>query len=683
MTSKRSFTDGLLAVWRTQLGAQRILLLLFGFIFTVLPALAVMNILNNPWTQEHTYSFVSNLWTALLVFGMLPMLLFALLMGISQFSYLHKRQRLDFFHALPVTREQQYGGRVLAAVTAFFGGALLMALSTFLSTMAVLDQTYSQTLQPIASGTVFSVALTVFLSSVACYLLTALIMSLTANFWEMIYSLGVVSAVVPASVLFVYWLVHESIPMNDFDLSGRAVSYFSPFLTGLYALITGRTAPNEAVRVPLVPTLVTLLQIAVCFGLGLWFFKKRPSELAESTQPTGFKKLITVLTTELAAFLGGFILFYSAGSMFNREYPTYLVGCVVSAVIACFVLELLYNRTVKKIKKRVKWCVTGFALFVVLNLLVVFGLVGVPRVPEADSITAVRVSFHHTEFEPSEEEGGEDTVIYLNSRTGSHKSLYDENGWYDVMDGSTAPADIGSACSLLEKLVAEQKKEYFPYIPRSGISTYGSNGYTYFYLNFYSNNGDMQYYAYDLILWDKAKGDPGDIYRSAEALINSPTYTIDGLMEQCIDNLTGITEWEFESGLETEASLQYMNNQMDIDSVIPRLKEALRRDMEKVATSSDKTDDTATYFDLTYRADIPYTVKGGLIRDEDGIVQDGAGFTGWLSPDYVPTSNADRAQSVTYYSGNIMDSIFYGEYPNLYNELVKIFEEQGAYAPQE
>ena len=678
MTSKRSFTNGMLAVWRTQLGAQRILMLMFGFFFTVIPAVAVMNILNDPWAQEHTYSFVSNLWTALLVCGMLPMLFFALLMGISQFSYLHKRQRLDFFHALPVTREQQYGGRVLAAVTAFFGGSLLAALSTFLSAMAVLDEMYSPTLLPIASVTIFSVTLMIFLSAVACYLLTVLIMTLTANFWEMIYSLMVISAVVPASVLFIYWLVHESIPMCDFDLSGRTITYFSPFLTGLYALITGRTASDEAVRVQLVPTLVTLSQIAVCFGLGLWFFKKRPSELAESATSTGFKKLITVLTTELAAFLGGFILFYSAGSVFNREYPTYLVGCVASAIIACFVLELLYNRTVKAVKKRAGWCAAGFALFVVLNLLVVFGLVGVPRVPEADSITAVRVDVSHTEIEYSESGAGEEDVfIYRNiGGRGYHKTLYTADGWYDTLSGSTAEADIETARALLEQMLTLQRQEHFPYIPSTMASSYGGWGYSYYYLTLYTDT-DVKYYTYNT--WDQVKGDSGEIFRTAEALASSPTYVADGLLEQCLDRLTCITEIEYNTGDETVRSLNF---NADKAQFIPRLKEALRQDLEQVAYSQAGEDKgPVTYFDLIFDAQQPYTPTGGLVLDENGNVHSAAEITGWLSPDFVPGLDGDK--QMAYYTGNTMDSIFPNEYPHLYAVLEEIFDEQGAYAPQE
>lgn len=638
---KLSAKSSVFAVFRTQLYSMRMVLLLFGVILLVLPS-AVTASYATDWMQWHSADSESIIWYIqhiLVLYGMVPILGLALVLTIGEFGYLHKRQKLDYFHALPVRRADLYLGRALAALASIFGGALIVALGQ----TVLLRVQFAEIPEVVYSVIWFDFLMMVF-SGFATYLFMVLIAVLTATLWEMLFSLLAVTAAYPVTVFLTGRIVYESIPIASFGGSIVNATLFSPLLNGVCVMM-GYDYNNGPWIVQLLA--VFLLQIAVCGALSFLFFCKRRSELAEnSAAATRFKLVVRFLAAVCGAFLCSFALL-----RITNAYIAYLIGSVLGAAAAWVIMELLYTHSLRalidkrRVLKSAAPILTGFAVFAVINVLIAFGFIGVTQLPPPEQINAVAVNGTRNEMQ------ADGSITYSEISGGEHvQFLYTEEGGAYVQMGSFDEKLVQDGYALAQALLENQRKLYYPYHPanRSTADSYDdSMTRFYFYLEFFTENGVIPISFSD---WDK-NGDCEAIYAKALEIARTPEYIASSAELQMFDILDSITYWDYEKGgRNTKLSLRDIP---DREVLIERLKDAYRKDL---ASGGGSTGSANREYELRADGTQAITLQGGVLDsyypaeglqcwlepvepgEGLGVVQSGVSF--YIAPESYPNTAA-------------------------------------------
>ena len=464
MTSKKLSSKRIFAVCKTQLYQMRLLFVLFGLGLAVLPTLITWgNFANGAYDftgEVNSIGTKSVISGAILACGFALMFGLSMAMAVMQFGYLHKRQKLDYFHAIPILRAEHFLGRVLAAFTVLVSAAVLIVLGQIFSLSVTIG---FHTVDGLGKF-VFWRSFWIIWPSLSAYLFTALMIILTATLWETIFSLLAVSALSPAVIMCAYVLVINSRPIHDAVLDWAWIAAFSPLIQSILFV-----AEVGLVQMQLLLTrtiVVTLIHLIVCGGLAMWFFCRRRSELAESNMATRFKLLVRFSAAFCAAALGSVILLFV-----TEKYFAYWVGAVIGIVIAWLIMELLYTRSLKNVKKSLAVNLLGFMLFIGINILVLFGFIGVPNVPNAEDVYAVSVRYGKETMETT----GDETASYYESFNGDSRIIYTDENRYHISMGTSEEAQIEAGVALAKAMLENQKDRYYPYTPMlwGGFNRYG------------------------------------------------------------------------------------------------------------------------------------------------------------------------------------------------------------------
>ena len=453
MTSKRLSSKRIFAVCKTQLYQMRLLLVLFGLVLAILPTLVTMAEFTDRYWNQYTLLDVKKIVMGVIfVGGFSPMFGLAMGMAVCQFGYLHKKQKLDYFHAVPVLRTEHFFGRVLAAAVALLGAALLVALGQIFSVSVTLGFGGEGLLPYILWR-----CLWIILPALAAYLFTTLIIVLTATLWETVFSLLAVSALSLAVMLFTEGLITVSLPVNNVLFRWDLVSLFSPLMYSIYYVAELYTITLHSAYVPVV--LVEVLHILLCGGLALWAFCRRRSELAESNTPTRFKLLVRFSAAFCSAAFFSLVFLW-----ITKSYAVYWLGGVFGIALAWIVMELLYARSLRKAAKSLLVNGCGFAVFAAINVLVLFGWLGVPSIPGEDDVYAVSVLYGKEDVDPVTGDS------FYESFNGNYEHVFVPTAegvkQRSVTVGTWDPEQIKAGIDLAALMLENQKERFFPYIPR-------------------------------------------------------------------------------------------------------------------------------------------------------------------------------------------------------------------------
>lgn len=652
MTSnKSSAKSAVFSVFRTQLYSMRMVLALFALILLLLPTVVTIGENSryyNEWSSYGGNTLVSQVQGTIVFLGLLPLLVLAFVLALSEFGYLHKKQKLDYFHALPVRRADHYLGRALAALAVLACGALLICLG----------QTAAVTPAPGAFETdVFSVIWFSFVmmifSSFAAYLFTVMIVVLTATLWEAIFSFLAVSAACPLMTAIMFTIVQFSIPLYEIPSHWLVYSALSPFCTGLFGMV-GNGRNIEA----LLPGLLVLfVQILVCGALGFLFFCRRHSELAESTTVcTRFKAVVRFAAAGIAAFVGSMTLLW-----ITNTYAGYLIGALLGAALAWLVLELIYTHSLRRIVKSCVPCLAGLGCFVVVNVLVAFGCIGVPQVPSLNSINAISVSCSAYD----ETENGESLYYGTGEEVLGGLPVFTAEGERYVETASFDPEIIEKSRALLQAILEDQKETCFPYHPTQwgdkmwSTTTDTAASYSVDMVFFVGENRQGYFYRGWL---EQEKGEV--LFSQAYAIRTEPQYTQNTLSMQMMDYVGAFSFEENRKGVYQTYDVS-LSDLEDRDAVIERIKAAYLEDLTDTAPRRETEEDATCYLWLDQTQEI--TFRAGIV---DGYYP-ADGMECWLAPQYVPGFDPEKADS--YY----VDSCLYisrSSLPHTYAVLEEIRE---------
>lgn len=371
---------------------QRSYLAAFSFIglFLILPVRMILSI-NSSKQQMDVEAFsewsVSALPTSISGYNNLALIffiaIFAFITALTGFSYLHSKERQDFFHSMPVKKYQWFLFSYISGALLFIVPYVIFSLSVILigglqhmMTLAVLKNC----LLAMARGIFFYLII---------YHVMILAMVLTGQNAIAFLAGLVLFGYGTALIMITQLLCDHFFSTWSFYSTAEPLQNLATILSpaSLAELLIEQGFTNEVSLKLLVYVLIFLV---VSFLLSIWLCKKYPGESAK--QALAFPIMAPYLKVAIAvpAAIG---LSFLAGTMFYYNQTTtrlLYVGTIVIVLLLSLLIEFIYTHDMGSIFKRKGS--TLLALVVSLLILSVFhfDLLGYDsKIPKKDKVTSV------------------------------------------------------------------------------------------------------------------------------------------------------------------------------------------------------------------------------------------------------------------------------------------------------
>lgn len=276
--------------------------------------------------------------------GMVVFLLIAaaVVIGVSSFSYLHNRKKIDFYHSMPVRREVLYGAQYL-------GGILIVgiAYAVNLILMMCVSLAYGLPVGSVAGAMTGGFALNM-LYFMLMYAVVVVAMMMTGNMVVGILAAGIFFFFIPAVMLLLSGYCGTFFVTTARNLWGSdgspfmwGMKFLSPFSLYMTALDWGIQGIGKHVP-ELICTGFAFLAVSI---LGLQLYRRRPSESAGKAM--AFRRTMAPIRMiiVLGSGLAGGLFFW----MLQSNLKWGIFGVVVSVIMAHCVIEIIYHFDFKKL----------------------------------------------------------------------------------------------------------------------------------------------------------------------------------------------------------------------------------------------------------------------------------------------------------------------------------------------
>ena len=266
----------------------------------------------------------------------------AVVMGVSGFSYLHNRKKVDFYHSIPVRRELIYSAR-------YMGGILIVGVSYLINLILMFGVAlaYGVGTPGIAGAMAGGLALNM-LFFLLMYAAVVIAMMMTGNMVVGILASGVFFFFLPAVMLLLEGyceIFFVTTARNAWTSDGSpfmwGMKYLSPFSVYITAL---DWKLDEIIKH--VPELICSgFGVLALFFLGMQLYRIRPSESAGKAM--AFKRTMAPIRIllVLGCGLAGGLFFWAMQSRLRWG----LFGTVVFTILTHCIVEIIYHFDFKKL----------------------------------------------------------------------------------------------------------------------------------------------------------------------------------------------------------------------------------------------------------------------------------------------------------------------------------------------
>lgn len=266
-------------------------------------------------------------------------MMLSLIMGVTSFSYLHSRQKVDFYHGIPVNRTKlfwaNYANGILIPVVLY--GVNLLAAMIVAMVHGIMPGVFAVT-----AGKAF---LFFLIHYSMIYSVTVMSMILTGNIIIGILGTGILHFFFP-TVLMVLELCYQFFFRTSyrggspfFELLMDKCSAFTLFISNI-ALAGGRDFVSQGVRLAAAAAVTAVLAF-----LSLLLYKKRGSEAAGKAMAFKISKPIIRIPIVVLSALCGSLLFYGV----RQSMGWTLFGLVCGMLLSHCVIEIIYHFDFRKL----------------------------------------------------------------------------------------------------------------------------------------------------------------------------------------------------------------------------------------------------------------------------------------------------------------------------------------------
>lgn len=425
------------------------------------------------------------------------MMMTALVCGMSGFSYLNSKSKVDFYHSIPVKREKMYlanylNGILILAVP--YGAALLLA-----TVIGISNGISGTELWPLALG---SYGLTM-VYYILMYSLVVVAAMMTGNLVVGVLGSAVLAFYVPLGVVLIgsyLTTFFQTFMYLQYEGVMNSVGRLSPVVEYIYQVGMYSTKGVSPIAVAAAMAVSVLLAV-----LGCLLYQRRPSEAAGRAMAFAVTKpVIRILITVMAA-LGFGIFFWSM-----RDTTGWAVfGVLCGGIIAHCVIEIIYHFDFKKLFSDKIQLAACLAVSLLVLLTFRYDWFGYDRyLPDAGKVKEAAidmdilnnwVSYGEAELQKDGEYGWSGTV--------SEKYIFEH----------MKEADVDSVLAIARTGIRQQEQEE-PFWGRG--SYYGESGdgelFTSVSIQYTLNSGRKVYRTYRVML--------NEIYKEADKLYQDGSY---------------------------------------------------------------------------------------------------------------------------------------------------------------
>ncbi|WP_077611114.1 DUF6449 domain-containing protein [Clostridium sp. Marseille-P2415] len=390
MTSKSLFFNLFQEDGKRRLWSMALAFLAFFFTFPVRTALILGDQIKQKVVYQHMISGLEdwlgfqNGWVAMLL------ILLSLIMGVTSFSYLHSRQKVDFYHGIPVNRKHLFWANYLNGIfipAAVYGANLIITLGVI-------------AVNGISPMEVTGAALTGFLLFIIhysmMYSVTVLAMMLTGN--VLVGILGtMVLQIYFVCAIFVFELCYGQFFFTSYRGGGEQFNFlmdkcsaFALFMVNIDRLHAGTPLEIQAARI-----IAVLVVTAVLTFLSFWVYKKRGSEAAGKAMAFKISMPVIRIPIVVLSSLCGSIFFWFLHSSMGWAVFGLLCGMFLSHCV----IEIIYHFDFRKLFSHWKQMVVSAGLAAFIFCTFRYDLFGYDRyIPAENAIESVAVSMQDTNY---------------------------------------------------------------------------------------------------------------------------------------------------------------------------------------------------------------------------------------------------------------------------------------------
>lgn len=497
MTSKNLFFNLMKEDLKRRLWAAALTFLAFFF---SLPVASAMALSDNRYRSANVYEKMASSVRSILGLnnGFLSVfiVLLALILGVTSFSWLHSRKKVDFYHSLPVKREKLFFVNYLDGIMIL---AAAYAVNLFFGVVIAL-------VNGIAPGDFLPAVMKAFgfylLHFTMLYSVTVLAMVMTGHILVGILGTGVFHFYFPALVLILDALYQEFFKTSyngGSSLAYRVIDKCSALTLyiGNYGVVTGASQSGSVV----LRMVSVVLVIAVVTAVSLLLYRLRGSESAGKAMAFGMSRpLIRIPLVTLSALCGGLFFWELRDSL---GWAAFGIAC--GLLLSHCIIEIIYHFDFKKLfANRISMAVCAVAA-VLIFCGFRFDLFGYDKyIPKQASLESVAVSLSNMEYWV---DYGDVKV----DRDGVYTWEYESSDSY--LFSRMSLSDTDTALALVREAVSQTQKE------KSGVSfrdMEDGNHYVSFSVKFKLKSGREVYRSYSVY---------GDTtYELVKKIYDSPDY---------------------------------------------------------------------------------------------------------------------------------------------------------------
>lgn len=376
-----------------------------------------------------------------IVAAMVAILVFSAVLCVMLFGYMHNKRSVDLFHSLPVRREALLLGRWCAGLTILFIPLLLNFLILW-----IVPTAYGASVN---GWTVFSPMLWTMLMGTAAFTSCMLMAVCSGTMLDTALSVIGINAGYPFLILCAFAIINNLLPGANVDYGHHVfiLSALAPFAAWVVPIMGWGSSSPWFLLWWILLTLVML-----CGAVAL--YKKRKSESAENSLAFPLPKiLIRFLLTAVGGMGFGLILNSNGGPI------NFFIGLAAGSLIAHTVVECIYSRGFKHLKKSFEWYGVFAVAFVLFYGILATGCFGYDtRIPAADEVESVVIN--------------DDLYNGFNGGSGC-SAIFNENNNYikNLSPILMEPESIQSVLEAQKKLIELRREQGFPY--QMGNNTMG------------------------------------------------------------------------------------------------------------------------------------------------------------------------------------------------------------------
>ena len=442
MTSKNLFFNLMKEDLKRRLWAVALTFLTFFFALPVATALSLSGSRN----MEETYYGLMYGARSILGFqnGFIAVIivLLSLILGVTSFSWLHSRKKVDFYHSLPVKREKLFFVNYLDGVLILFS---TYAVNLLLGLLVAL-------VNGIVPGDIVPEALGAFgfllLHFIMLYSVTVLAMVMTGNILVGILGTGVFHLYFPALLLLLDALYQEFFKTSY--NGGSSITYklldkcsaLTLYISNYSAFMDGAKSGSLVLRICAV-----ILVIAAVTAAAVLLYRVRGSEAAGKAMAFKVSQpIIRIPIVILSALCGGLFFWYLHDSIGWAVF-----GLICGLLLSHCIIEIIYHFDFRKLfSSRISMAVCALAAALIFCGFR-FDLFGYDKyIPKQSDLESVAVSLTNMEY----------WVDY-----GSAKMDDEDEYYWDYESSDTyifsrmQLSDMDTALALVSEAVSQVEKE--------------------------------------------------------------------------------------------------------------------------------------------------------------------------------------------------------------------------------